>query len=85
MKDSKNRGIIRLGDTTDHGGRVITAQPDFKVYGKRVAVEGDKVRCPQCKGVFLITPIKEDREHHGKIVAYEGDRTTCGARLISSI
>ena len=85
MKDHKGRGVIRLGDQTSHGGKVISACGDFKVLGKGVVLEGDKATCPQCKGVFSVTPAGGDRKHHGKIVAYDGDKTACGARLISSI
>jgi uncharacterized Zn-binding protein involved in type VI secretion len=67
MKDSNGRGIIRLGDKTTHGGEVISATTDFKVYGKPVAVGGDKVTCPQCKGVFPIQPHKGDRIHNGNL------------------
>lgn len=85
MKDSKGRGVIRLGDKTTHGGAVISAATNFKVYGKAVAVEGDKVTCPQCKGVYPIKPSKGGRTHDGKPVAYDGDKASCGAKLISSI
>jgi len=85
VKDSKGRGIIRLGDSTTHGGKVLSASTDFKVYGKPVAVEGDTVSCPQCKGVFPIQPEQGDRKHNGKLVAYDGDKAACGAKLISSV
>lgn len=85
MKDHRGRGVIRLGDRTTHGGKVISACSDFKALGKGVVVEGDKAICPKCKGVFPVTPAGCDRKHHGKIVAYDGDKTACGARLISSI
>jgi hypothetical protein len=29
MKDEQGRNMARLGDTTDHGGKVIQAAPDF--------------------------------------------------------
>jgi uncharacterized Zn-binding protein involved in type VI secretion len=85
MKDAQGRGVIRLGDKTSHGGKVISASSDFKVYGKPVAVAGDQVTCPQCKGTFPITPKAGDRTHNGKRVAYDGHKTACGAALISSI
>jgi uncharacterized Zn-binding protein involved in type VI secretion len=85
MKDSKGRGIIRLGDKTSHGGKVISASQDFKVLSKAVAVQGNMVSCPKCKGAFPIQPKKSDRTHSGKLVAYDGDMAACGAKLISSI
>lgn len=85
MKNSKGRGVIRLGDSTSHGGNVTSASSDFTAIGKPVAVHGDTTFCPQCKGTFPIQVPSSDRHHHGKAVAYDGDKTTCGATLISSI
>ncbi len=85
MKDANGRGVIRLGDQTSHGGKVISASNDFKALGKPIAAEGDKATCPRCKGVYLLLPTDSDRKHHGKLVAYDGDKTACGATLISSI
>lgn len=85
MKNSKSRGVIRLGDKTSHGGTVISASPDLKALGKCVAVEGNLVMCPKCRGVFPIQTSKSDRKHKGKQVAYEGDISACGGKLISSI
>lgn len=85
MKNSKGRGVVRLGDSTSHGGKVTSAGSDFIALGKPVAVSGDMTVCPQCKGSFAIHVAFSDRKHHGKAVAYDGDKTACGAMLISSI
>lgn len=85
MKDQQGRGVIRLGDTTTHGGKVVSAAADFTVLGKPVAVEDDATYCPKCKGKFPIHPNGSTRRHHGKQVAYDQDVTACGAKLISSI
>jgi uncharacterized Zn-binding protein involved in type VI secretion len=85
MKNSKGRGVIRLGDSTSHGGKVTSAAADFKALGKSIALNGDNTLCPQCKGKFPIKVASSDRKHHGKAVAYDGDKTACGATLISSI
>jgi len=85
MRNSKGKGVIRLGDKTSHGGSVISAQPTFKVLGKAIAVEGDMTVCPQCKGVFPIQAPGSERHHNGQPVAYDGDKAACGATLISSI
>ena len=50
MKNSKGLGVIRLGDSTSHGGKVISAATDFKALGKAIALHGDQATCPQCKG-----------------------------------
>lgn len=85
MKDARGRGVIRLGDTTSHGGTVISADNTLMALGKPVACDGDVVACPRCKGQFLITVNDSDRAHKGKRVAHQGDRAACGAKLISSI
>ena len=81
----KNEGksVIRLGDTTDHGGVVITAAPDRKHLGIPVATEGCMTHCPKCKGDFAILPSGVGSKHMGKWLAYEGDKTACGATLIA--
>ena len=85
MKNSKSKGAIRLGDSTSHGGKVIMADPNFKVLGKPLVCEGDMTACPKCRGVFPVQVSSSERKHHGKNVAYDGDKTACGAKLISSI
>lgn len=85
MKDQNQRGVIRLGDKTSHGGEVISASQNFTALGKRIAVEGDTTYCPKCKGIFPIQPSGGIRKHHGKEVAFDQDLTACGAQLISSM
>ena len=85
MKNSKGKGVIRLGDATSHGGKVIMADPTFKVLGKPIECEGNMVICPKCRGDFPVQVSNAERKHHGKKVAFDGDKATCGAKLISSI
>lgn len=85
MKDAQGRGVIRLGDSTSHGGKVISASDTLKALGKAVALDGDMTLCPKCKGTFAITVNDSDRKHHGKRVAHDNDSAACGAKLISSI
>lgn len=46
--------MARLGDTTDHGGKVSEASPDLSHMGIRVALNGHLVLCLKCKRPFLI-------------------------------
>lgn len=85
MKDSKGRGVVRLGDKTSHGGQVISACDSFTVLGKHVSLDGDTTFCPKCKGTFPIQVSGSERRHNGTKVAYNDDVTACGAKLISSI
>lgn len=82
MKDAvTGREVARLGDTTDHGGRIIDAAPDLKHMGIRVALNGHPVECPKCGGVYPIIATGK-RTHRGVRVAFIGDRTACGATLV---
>jgi len=79
--------LIRLGDTTDHGGEVITASDSMRYDGIPVARIGDEVKCPQHPEVQPNLIVQGDCEitDNGIPVARDGHRGTCGCRLISSI
>lgn len=78
-------GVIRVGDSSSHGGTVVTGQANYLVDGIPVAVVGDMVACPQ-KG-HGVCPIVEGHptfSANGKAVAFHGCSTACGATLFSS-
>ncbi|MBZ9556807.1 MULTISPECIES: PAAR domain-containing protein [unclassified Modicisalibacter] len=77
------KGIVVLGDTTSHGGKVITAQSNYLVDGKPVACVGDKVTCPR-DSTTVIVEGHPTLKVNGKPVALHGHKTACGATLISS-
>jgi uncharacterized Zn-binding protein involved in type VI secretion len=81
----EGRGVIRIGDKTDHGGQVIAASSGTTVMGKQAALDGDMTFCPQCKGTFPIKPDGAGARHEGKPYAYDNDTTACGARLKTSL
>jgi len=75
--------VIRVGDPTSHGGKVLASgAPHFKVNGIAVALKGDPVSCPK-KGHLNCTIVEGDEEHtiDGKPVAHEGHAVSCGAIL----
>lgn len=76
--------IIRLGDPTSHGGRVIEGSPVDICYGKPISFIGHKVWCPQCKGTFPIIEGAGTTTFYGKGVALAGMKTACGAVLIAT-
>jgi len=81
-----DRGVIRLGDTTDHGGKVISvAHAAATDMGKPVACVGDMVECPKCNGVFPIVEGDPQCTIMETPVAFDGHKTACGAALISSV
>jgi len=76
--------IIRLGDSTSHGGTVIEAFNQTDLNGKPMAGVGHKVTCPLCKGVFPIAEGSALLDVGGVPVALHGMKTACGASLIAS-
>ncbi|OCG00733.1 hypothetical protein A9G10_03860 [Gilliamella sp. wkB308] len=79
-------GVIRLGDSTDHGGKVITASSTMIVLGKPVARVGDLVSCPiKNHGVNPIIEGESSFTDQGKCIALDGHKTACGCSLISSV
>jgi len=82
-----SKKVIRIGDPTDHGGKVIaTGAPHFTVDGIAVALKGDACSCPK-RGHDGCTIASGSSTHtiNGVPVAYEGDTTTCGAVLQSTL
>ena len=80
------KGVLRLGDPTSHGGRVVAASASGDVMGKPVARLGDACICP-LKGHLNCVIAEGDPAVllDGVPVAFEGHRTSCGATLISTV
>lgn len=76
--------IIRLGDSTSHGGKVLEGSATDICHGKPIAFIGHKVLCPKCKGTFPIVEGVQTTTIFGKGVAIAGMKTACGASLIPS-
>jgi uncharacterized Zn-binding protein involved in type VI secretion len=78
--------VIRLGDSTSHGGTVVSASGSMVIHGKGVALLGDQVTCPiNGHGPAVIVEGDPDWIVDGKPVALEGHKTSCGAALIASV
>ena len=73
--------VARLGDTSDHGGSIISASTTFTDRGIPVARMGDMHRCP----LHGDTPIVTGSTSHtqDKPFAYVGCKTGCGATIIT--
>ena len=80
------RKIIVLGDSTDHGGQVISGSPTQAINGKPIARVGDKVDCPR-KGHGVNAIVEGDPDYlvNGLPVALDGHKTECGCALIGSV
>ena len=77
--------VIRLGDSTSHGGEVVSATSHVTVQGKPVARLGDKCTCPK-RGHNHCVIVEGDPDWtiDGIPVALEGHKISCGAVLIAS-
>jgi uncharacterized Zn-binding protein involved in type VI secretion len=87
IEEAKMIDLIRLSDTTDHGGEVITASDTMRYGGRRVARKGDLVECPLHPEVRPNVILEGDRKimDRSTPVARQGHLATCGCRLISSL
>ncbi|QBR00138.1 PAAR domain-containing protein [Paraburkholderia pallida] len=79
--------LIRVGDNTDHGGKVETGSTTMRFEGRHVARKGDHVSCPQHPDVSpnVIEEGDPSMTDNGIPVARHGHRATCGCHLISSL
>jgi len=78
--------LIRLGDDTDHGGKVISASSTMRFDGRFVARKGDEVSCPKHDvKPNVIVDGDEAITDEGVPIARQGYKATCGCRLISSL
>lgn len=78
--------IIRLGDLTSHGGRIVTASVTHTIGGIGIARLGDKVFCPiPGHGVNVIVEGATNYLIDGRMVALQGHHGACGCILISSL
>lgn len=75
--------VIVLGDTTTHGGKVVSASSSVFYNGIPVARVGDQVTCPKCSGSHTITSGAPHAFANGQSIARNNDDVSCGAKLIS--
>ncbi|MGV2861594.1 polymorphic toxin type 44 domain-containing protein [Achromobacter sp. ESBL13] len=78
------RPIIRIGDTTSHGGTVLQGISFYLIEGKAASGLGHMVSCPQCKGTYPIAEGVSTFMVDGIRLAIDGMQTSCGATLIAS-
>ena len=78
-----HRNIVVVGDTTTHGGRVVTGSETDTIDGRAIARQGDLVDCA-LHGVQPIIEGDDTTLLEGRPVALEGHRAECGCRLLSN-
>ncbi len=73
--------IVKLGDSSDHGGVMIQANGGFTVDGTAGCVSGDMHQCPiKGHGVTPVTGNSIDTGN-GKPILKTGDKAGCGAAV----
>jgi uncharacterized Zn-binding protein involved in type VI secretion len=73
--------VARLGDTSDHGGKIITSASKTIVEGKLVARVTDILDCP-IHGQNQIVTGSPQFNAEGQKVARTTSLTACGAMII---
>lgn len=78
--------IVRLGDSTSHGGTVISASSTHLIDGTGIARVGDRITCPlPGHGINSIVEGAATYLIAGRMVALHGHHCMCGCTLISSL
>ncbi len=79
------KNVIRLGDATSHGGKVLAASATASVHGVAVARKGDPCSCPvHGHSPCVIAEGDPMVLDGGMPVAFHGHKTSCGATLIAT-
>jgi uncharacterized Zn-binding protein involved in type VI secretion len=71
--------VSRVGDTSDHGGTIITGSPSMIIEGRAVARVTDIFACPIHGNNPIVTSLVMHTQDEGKAVAHIGSKTQCGA------
>lgn len=80
-----SRPVATLGDTSDHGGTIITAcDRHYANNGQRIARLGDLHSCPIHGVSPIVAEVSKILEIEGKMVALHGSVCGCGAVIIAS-
>ena len=75
--------LVCLGDSTTHGGKVISASSTMFISGIQVALVGDLISCPE-HGPNRIIEGDSTTSEEGVSVVVDNCLCECGCRVISS-
>ena len=81
-----SRIVACLGDSSSHGGTIITSGQDGTVLagGSVIAVAGAMHNCPKKDhGVTVIIPIIMKTTINGKLIITDGAIAGCGAKIVA--
>lgn len=77
------KALVRIGDTSDHGGKMITGTSKFTVNGINGCVTGDIHSCPRRGHGNTSVTSNSNVSSNGKSILHVGDIAGCGAKIIS--
>ncbi|WP_233834739.1 PAAR domain-containing protein [Paraburkholderia sp. ZP32-5] len=77
------KNLAYEGDSTSHGGKVLSGSDRIKVNGRRAAKVGVLVSCP-IHGDNPIVEGSSRMKDAGTPLSRDGDATQCGSVLIAS-
>lgn len=82
---SSAKVIACLGDTSTHGGSIITSGQDgtLAVGGLPVAVDGCQFNCPS-HGTQTVTAVITKTRQNGKLLITQDALVGCGAKIIAT-
>jgi uncharacterized Zn-binding protein involved in type VI secretion len=76
--------VARLGDSSSHGGTIVSASSDSFANGIAIAREGDLHSCPiHGHGTTALTSIVSDVDVDGNKIITVGAHAACGAIINS--
>lgn len=83
-KNIHGQAQILKGDTTSHGGVVLSGSATSSWYGIPIVRKGDDVYCPRCTPHFFkVSEGLSNCTDRGLEMAAAGHSTSCGATLIA--
>jgi uncharacterized Zn-binding protein involved in type VI secretion len=75
--------IARLGDTSTHGGTIITSAKKTRAEGPLIARLGDILACPIHGPNPIVSNVSVTVPVEGQPAAHTGSVTACNAQIIS--
>ena len=73
--------VSKIGDTSDHGGAIITGSSSCKINDVPVARIGDILACPIHGNNPIVSSLAVYAKDDDKLLAHIGSKTQCGATI----
>ena len=69
--------VVRFGDPTTTGGKVLAVRANIHDNGKKLALHGEHATCGNCKASWPMFGTGDKMCDHGTPVVIQGDRVLC--------